>query len=402
MNTILTKNQEIESLEDLIYPMSFETFANEYWGKKVLHIKRDSPEYYNSLMTIENLDEIIDHGRPKGWSLRVVKDQVPLNPNKYENEDGSINLNQIYTAYADGHSVIVHEVQRFWKPIQRLCQSIEKESNFRALGELFLTPKGKKALSPHYDAHDVFVIQLQGSKLWKLYDEEYPCPLVDSFQPIFDRETLKNKKEILLNAGDILFVPRGVPHEAVATDESSLHLSLGIHPFQWVDLMIMSLNNLAQNNIEFRRALPLGYLNNYKENQNLFSEQLEKLSKIAAQDVNPIGAVTLLHENFRSNQRTAGDGHFANLDAIDKITVDSVLCHRDYMKVNVLQTGQISRILFQGNVIKGPEYLTPCFEFIAKSGDGFKVDEIPLLGGEGKLKLVKRLIRGGLLKIKTI
>ncbi|MFT5736220.1 MAG: hypothetical protein ACJAU2_000559 [Maribacter sp.] len=43
----------------------------------------------------------------------MVKNQVALNPSKYENENGSLNLNQIYAVYADAHTVVVHQVQGF-------------------------------------------------------------------------------------------------------------------------------------------------------------------------------------------------------------------------------------------------------------------------------------------------
>ncbi|GAA3522333.1 hypothetical protein GCM10022393_41090 [Aquimarina addita] len=405
MDTLLTKKQEIENFADLIYPFEKNVFAKDFWGKQTLHIQRESPEYYNSLLTIENLDEILDHSRPKGWSLRVVKNQVPINPSKYENEDGSLNLNQIYAAYADGHTIVIHEVQRYWKPIQRLCQSLQKEFNFRTLGELFLTPKNQKALSPHYDAHDVFVVQLQGTKHWTLYDEEYQTPLVDSFQPVFDRNQLKNKREIMLKAGDVLFIPRGVPHEAMTMDESSLHLSIGVHPFQWVDLLMISLSQVAQNDVEFRQPLPLGYLNQYKTDDSLkelINTKIERLLQKTSNNLNPSYGIDLLSENFRSNQKSIGDGHFAHLDKIEDINLKTSLAHRDFMTVGVLQIGELSRILFQGNVIKGPEYLGSCFDFIAKATKGFTVSEIPLLDEEGKLKLVKRLVRGGLLKIINI
>lgn len=405
MNTLLNKNMQIESFESLLYPMSVEEFKNAYWGREVLHIERESPDYYNSLMTINDLDLVLDHGRPKGKSLRVVKNQVPISPSNYENEDGSINLNQIYAAYADGHSVIVHEVQRFWQPIQRLCKGLQRECNFRTLGELFLTPKKQKALSPHYDAHDVFVVQLEGSKRWKVYDEVYPTPLVDSFQPIINRDHLQNMREIELKAGDVLFVPRGVPHEAIATDESSMHLSLGIHPFQWLDLINMTMNQIAQTDIDLRLPLPFGFSNECKENQDakeLIKENLIQLISKSVDNVNIDDSLDLLDETFRLRQQPAGDGHFSHLDKIDSITTATKLAHRDFMKVEVKQVASFSRIFFQGNIIKGPAQITPCFEFIANSINGFIVSDIPLLGEEGQLKLARRLIRGGLLKIVTI
>lgn len=399
MDRVIATKEDIENFQDLIFPFDKELFSKDYWGKQFLHIKRDSPNYYCSLLTMDKLDEILDHSRPKGWSLRVVKNQIPINPSKYENEDGSINLNKIYAAYADGHTVVIHEVQRFWKPIQRLCQSLQQEFNFKTIGELFLTPKNQKALSPHYDSHDVFVVQLQGSKNWTLYDEEYKTPIVNSFQPIFDRDNLKNKREITLNAGEVLFIPRGVPHEAVTADQSSLHLSIGVHPAQWIDLLTMSVTQIAQNDVEFREALPLGYLNQYSTNREFMKIKLENLMNKVSENLSPDFGVALLTENSRLNNKPVSDGHFVHLDRIEQININSYLKHRDYMKPGVIKTDEISRIFFEGGVIKGPGFLGSCFDFIVNAKNGFIVSDIPLIGDSGKLKLVRRLVRGGLLKI---
>lgn len=402
MSTLLLEKKEIKDFESLISPVDINTFANEYWGKKVLHIERGNKEYYHSLLTKDGIDDIIFHGRPKGPSLRVVKNQVPINTQKYENLDGSININQIYTAYADGYSVIIHEVQRFSKPIQRLCANLQKQFNFRTLGEMFLTPKNQKALAPHYDAHDVFVVQLEGTKHWKLYDNVYDTPLVDSQQPVFDREHLSNVREIKLEAGDMLFIPRGVPHEASTQDESSLHLSMGVHPMQWLDLVNVAFADLAQTDIDLRRPLPLGYANHNKTNKEFREFVQGKLSAMvekATAKVNAYSSIRLLSENFRLTQGSFADGHFAHLDKLDEVDINTSLVHRDAMNIETFEIAGFSRIIFPGNVVKGPAAIYPCFEFIANATDGFNVSEIPLVNDAGKVKIAKRLIRGGLLKI---
>lgn len=402
MSSLLLQEEEIKDFESLISPLDVKSFANEYWGKKVLHIERGDREYYHSLLTKDGVDDIIFHGRPKGPSLRIVKNQVPLHPQKYENLDGSININQMYTAYADGYSIIIHEIQRFSKPIARLCANLQKEFNFRTLGEMFLTPKNQKALAPHYDAHDVFVVQLEGTKYWRLYDKVYEMPLVDSQQPVFDRKNLSNVREIKLEAGDVLFIPRGVPHEASTQDESSLHLSIGVHPMQWLDLVNVALADLAQTDLELRKPLPLGYSNQNKMNEDFRSMAQEKLSSIiekATTKVNAYSSVRLLSENLRLTQGSFADGHFAHLDKLDDVDINTSLRHREAMNIETMEIAGFSRILFPGNVVKGPAAIYPCFEFIANAKEGFRVSEIPLVNDEGKIKIAKRLIRGGLLKI---
>lgn len=48
---------------------------------------------------------------------------------------------------------------------------------------IYITPSNAQGFAPHYDDVDVFIIQVEGRKLWKLYDsicEEDELPEVSS------------------------------------------------------------------------------------------------------------------------------------------------------------------------------------------------------------------------------
>ncbi|GAA3522424.1 hypothetical protein GCM10022393_41260 [Aquimarina addita] len=400
MNTTLEKKEGISGFQDLIHPYSLADFSTHYWDKKSLLIKREDTCYFESLLTISNIDEVLDLNRPKGSSIRVVKYQEPLDKTKYENADGSLNLNQIYAAYVDGYTIVVNEIDRFWKPLKIFCHTTRDFLNHKTVANMYLTPKNQKGLLPHYDTHDVFVIQVSGTKHWKLYDVAYPTPMVNSFQPIFQREQLKNVKEITLNAGDMMYIPRGIPHEAITTDESSLHLTIGVYPTQWIDLLTKSLHHIAYTNVALRQALPIGFLESnplavHEEAQT----KLQTILQEALNTKNMQGAKQLITEEFRTEQQPMGDGHFKNLDKINELNLNTRLVKRDRMNCKVQEIGAASRILFSGNVIKGPITIAPVFDFVVTRNETFQVQELPMLSDENKLKLCKRLIRGGLLKI---
>lgn len=397
MNNLTYEKTKISTFDDLIFPLEFSKFENEYWEQKPLFIERGDKDYYQSLISLKDVDTILDLGRPAGNSLRVVKNQEALPANKYENQDGSLNLNQIYVAYADGYTIVVNEVERFWKPIREFCQNLQLFFNCKVVANMYLTPKGQKALLPHYDTHDVYAIQIHGKKQWKLYDSDYPTPILNSFQPIFQRDQLKNCQETVVNAGDLLYVPRGVPHEAVSIDESSLHLTISVYPVQWMDLFSKAVYHAALTNLDVRKALPIGFLN--KIDQNLVRSRFEELAGHIMPKLNADVSLSLIAEEFRISQRLPGDGHFAHLDDLDTIDINSRIVNRDGITATVHSTGNDARIVFPGNVIKGPVHIAPCFDFIANAKSGFHVNEIPLVNDEGKIKIVQRLIRGGLLKV---
>jgi len=398
----IKSTSKTQDIANLIHPFSKEEFESNYWENQVLHIQRNNPEFFSNLFSIEDLDKLLEYTRPRGNSIRVVKNQQPMNPTVYENADGSLNLNQLYTAYADGYTIVINEIQRFWDPIKEMVESIRQYMGHHVVANLYLTPENEKALSPHYDTHDVFALQISGEKHWILYDDTYyKTPLMHSFQPIFQREHLTGAKEITLKAGDMIYMPRGVPHEAYTTDKSSMHITFGVHSTQWLDFLSKALLNLSNKHIELRRALPIGYLNSSQEgilSQDAEIDFMNIIQKIFDKD-NVKGAFAILSEEFRNQQPVKPDGHFSSLDKLNHISLDSVVSKREGIKSKVIDHVTGARILFQGNTIKGPSQIANTLEFISQQESSFKVNEIPYLNDENKIKLAVRLIRGGLLKV---
>ena len=392
---------KIANITDLLQPVGIEDFEANYWEQKVLHIQRDDLAFFSSLFSVDALDKLLEYNRPKGSSLRVVKNQQPLNPTVYENQDGSLNLNQLYAAYADGHTIVINEIQRYWDPVKALVENIRQYMSHHAVANLYLTPENEKALSPHYDSHDVFALQISGEKHWLLYDDTYcKTPLLHSFQPVFQREHLTGVREVTMRAGDILYMPRGVPHEAYTTDQSSMHITIGVHSTQWIDFITKSLVGLSQKHIELRRALPIGFLNS--TSNELLSADSELnfigiLQQVFQKD-NVNGCLNILQEEFRTKEQPRPDGHFASLDKINQICLDSLLTKREGLTAKVSNNITGARISFQGNVIKGPSQIADSLEFISQQEGVFSVTDIPFLNDDNKVKLAKRLVRGGLLK----
>lgn len=403
METFTKEQTRIKDFCELIEPISLENFETDYWENQVLHIQRDNPEFFSDLFSIKDLDYLLEYTRPRGNSIRVVKSQQPISPTVYENQDGSLNLNQLYAAYADGHTIVVNEIQRFCNPIKELVESVRQYFGHHVVANLYLTPENEKALSPHYDTHDVFALQISGEKHWILYDDTYyKTPLMHSFQPIFQREHLTGAKEITLKAGDVLYMPRGVPHEAYTTDQSSMHITFGVHSTQWLDFISKAVLNLGQKHIELRRALPIGYLNS--EEKELFSQDIENnfmnILRNIFEKENIKGTLDILSEEFRNQEQSKPDGHFSSLDKLNHVDLDTKVIKRDGLKSKVINHVTGARILFQGNTIKGPSQIANTLDFISQQEQSFFVNAIPYITDENKIKLAKRLIRGGLLKIE--
>ena len=128
-----------------------------------------------------------------------------------------------------GYTRIVGCMQWRCAATARLVDALQRAMGAPLNANLYETPAGGRGLEAHYDDHCVLVLQLAGSKTWRLSGPapaEWLPPLRSprtAAPPASNRET-----DVILARGDALYVPRGFVHSCVAGPEGSTHLTLGV------------------------------------------------------------------------------------------------------------------------------------------------------------------------------
>ncbi len=137
--------------------------------------------------------------------------------------------------FADGSTVVLQGLHRTWAPIQRFAGRLADELGHPVQVNAYVTPPQSRGFSAHYDVHDVFVLQIAGSKRWAIHAPVHSHPLRD--QPWTDRRDAvaaaardEPLLDVVLEPGDALYLPRGFLHAAEALGEVSAHLTVGVHP----------------------------------------------------------------------------------------------------------------------------------------------------------------------------
>jgi ribosomal protein L16 Arg81 hydroxylase len=97
------------------------------------------------------------------------------------------------------------------------------------------------------------VLQLHGRKRWQIFAPTQDYPLNPGVPPKPTGAPVWND---LLNAGDVLYLPRGWWHAAHPVNEPSMHLTFGIAPMHGLNLLNWAAKRLA-GNVHVRRNLPL-------------------------------------------------------------------------------------------------------------------------------------------------
>ena len=99
----------------------------------------------------------------------------------------------------------------------------------------------RQAFGPHCDKHDVFAIHFEGEKIWNIYENieknpiNHPIFKFDSEERI--RRAGKLIDQVTLKPGDLLYLPRGQYHDALASKNGAVHIAFGLTYFKPIDLM---------------------------------------------------------------------------------------------------------------------------------------------------------------------
>lgn len=238
------------ALEYLFYPLKTQTILDILYNPNALRpllIKRQSHpiNLYKTLFTSQDIKKLLynneHHQLQYGLHVDVTKyvegHRHTYNSNRHFNKgpyshegevvDADVAWKQKYTHY--GCSLRVLHPQRYSDTLWHLVSKLESQLNSCVGTNSYLTPAGSQGFAPHWDDIHACICQVEGKKKWKVYapvSAQHVLPLRSSKD--FDRNELGDMiMDVVLEAGDFLFLPRGVVHEATSlNDAHSLHVTV--------------------------------------------------------------------------------------------------------------------------------------------------------------------------------
>ena len=232
-------------------------------GGNAHHVKRCCAGYFDSLLPGSSaIEELLELFRREPSAVRLVRGKTKSGPDSYRLVDGSLDLVRIRNDFADGYTIVLDGVERYVRAIASLAHSIEVELNFPVQVNAYITPPASQGLVPHYDDHDVLILQIQGSKIWHLYDgaDVPPHEMQRDKNKAVAIDGLPLPTDLRLEVGDVLYLPRGRVHAAETTSEPSVHLTVGIHPPTVLTLAIGALYSQSFHDDRLNAYLPPRHL----------------------------------------------------------------------------------------------------------------------------------------------
>ena len=248
-------------------------FLNDTWQQKPVVIKQGFPEFQDPIS-------------PEEIAGLAMEDEVESRLVFKEQDQWQAELGPFKTFErldSDGATLLIQAVDHWHEKAQMLVRPFRFIPN-RRIDDLMIsysTPQG--GVGPHIDQYDVFIIQGKGRRHWRVGDKlllnEFAAHAAlkhcEPFDAIID---------VVLEPGDILYIPCGFPHEGYAVD-ASLNYSVGFRAPDQNELLSGIADFLIDSDEQPKR---------YQDNSLIASEQP---GEIKTQELNALHK--LMFEKFK-------------------------------------------------------------------------------------------------------
>lgn len=200
-------------------------FLNQYWQKKPLLIKQGFTDFQDPI----EAEELAGLAMEESIESRIVTNHN----NDWQAYQGPF---EDFEKLTEQHAtLLVQAVDHWHSDAAQLLQPFRFIPNWR-IDDLMIsysTPKG--GVGPHLDQYDVFIIQGEGKRHWRV---GLPDPTLKQFaqnKKLLQVEQFEAVIDCILEPGDILYIPPGCPHEGYAI-ENALNYSVGFRAPNQQDL----------------------------------------------------------------------------------------------------------------------------------------------------------------------
>lgn len=229
------------NLDDILAPLGAEAFLRDYLGRQPLHLQ-GTPTKFQEVMSWDVLNRLL--GMSTVWSAQsmvLVLDKEVIQPGAFcqpaPGRDGGTVLRpdgaKVKQLLARGATLVLNDIDQLTAELSAVARSLEEALGGKVQANLYMSSKRKQAFKAHFDYHDVFAMHVMGEKTWMVFEGVADHPIK---HPMFENWTQEQHeaakgapwREVRLKPGDLLYLPRGQYHYALADDGACAHIAFGL------------------------------------------------------------------------------------------------------------------------------------------------------------------------------
>lgn len=397
-----------------------DAFADDVWGRRAVLSRADDlaksdpvghPAAFGDLFTLDDVDELLARRGLRTPFLRVARQGQVVDSAQFTGGGGvgaevadQVRDDRVATLFADGHTVVLQGLHRTWAPITDLATGLAGEIGHPVQVNAYVTPASSQGFAAHYDVHDVFVLQVAGTKRWHVHAPVHDDPLrgqpwTDRADAVRDRAGEEPLLDEVLHPGDALYLPRGYLHSATAQGEVSAHLTVGVHVVTRHALLEALVATMADDP-DLRRSLPLGVdvadPDQLAPHLAAVAERMTERLRSTADPGRIAGAVRRQVWAGNRPEPLRPLAHAAALGAVDTHTVVRV---RGGLKWRLIP-GDPASLELPGRTVTLPDGTIDAVRAVL-AGPTVRTGDLPATDADTAVDLVRQLLRDGVLVTPT-
>ncbi|MGN6427350.1 MAG: cupin domain-containing protein [Leifsonia sp.] len=395
-----------------------ETFARERWGRLPLFTPAAAlGQDFSDLFGPDDVDALVSSRALRTPFVRMAKEGDVLSPGRFTGPGGfgaeigdQLDADKVLAEFGAGATLVLQGLHRTWPPIAEFSRRLAEELGHPCQVNAYITPASSRGFDPHYDVHDVFVLQIAGEKHWRIHEPVHTDPLRD--QPWSDhREAVAARAretpaiDEVFRPGDALYLPRGWIHAAEALGGVSVHLTIGVAAYTRDEIVRAAIARAADT-AALRASLPLGFDPDDSDAlAPIVADALDTLR--AALDDPGMRDAVVDSVSARLARRRASDIRpepvrpLATIAAAGALTAESVVVLRDGLRaVQVLDADSDAvSVRLPAKTVTFPVAAAAAIDRLL-DGRPVRVGDLPELDEASAVVVARRLLREGIVVVE--
>ena len=394
-----------------------DVFADDAWGRRaVLSRAADlaggpaGAAGFDDLFSLAAVDELLSRRGLRTPFVRIARQGRVVDSAEFTGGGGvgaeigdQIRDDRVGALFAEGHTVVLQGLHRTWAPVADLATALNDDLGHPVQVNAYVTPPSSQGFSAHYDVHDVFVLQVAGTKRWHVHAPVHPDPLRDqpwndhagAVRARADEEPLLDE---VLHPGDALYLPRGYLHSATALGGVSAHLTVGVHVVTR-HAVLEALLAACADDPALRASLPLGVdVADPAALAPLLADVAERaagtLRRAGSDPERAEAAARRLRPRVWAGNRPEALAPLAQAAAAGAVRAATVVRRRRGLRHRLTVTGEGCRLELPDRVLDLPATAGPAVRTLL-SGPAATVRDLPVLPPADARVVVARLLREG-------
>ena len=238
------------ALAKILHPYSLDQFLSENWTRRGVMLPAENPDRFQDLFSWQKLNYLLNFHELKLLHFILDGEILPCRGR----EDWLQRCKQ-------GATLRISHVHEQIPSLADLTWAIQQETGHGAThANIYCSWPSQQGSKCHFDGHEVFVIQIDGEKEWFVFEDTLKYPYNDENSKDFPPPDRSPYIHCVLKPGDCLYIPRGHWHHALALQQPSLHVTLGVRCFNGRDFLTWlskTIPAMLQEEEIWRENLPL-------------------------------------------------------------------------------------------------------------------------------------------------